>query len=74
MILQVSYLAQPSNKLQKKMAVNPLVIMAIYIHSDLEFLSIWACEYLLYQPDPLNKKVSVQMDPFLDPCLILVLL
>ena len=56
------------------MAVNPLVIMAIYIHSDLEFLSIWACEYLLYQPDPLNKKVSVQMDHFLDPCLILVLL
>jgi hypothetical protein len=52
------------------MAVDPLVIMAIYIHihSDLDFPGIcqWAHEYLLSQPDPINHKVSVQMDLLLN--------
>ena len=61
MILQASCLSRLSNKLREKTAVDPRVIMAIYIHSDLDFPAISAHEYLVYEPDPLDKKASVQM-------------
>jgi hypothetical protein len=56
MILQASCLARLGNELRSRNMTDPVVIMAIYIDSQLR-----AHEYLVYQPDPENKKVGSQL-------------
>jgi len=61
MLLQASCLARLGNKLRSNDANDPVVIMAIYIDSNLQ-----AHEYLVYQPDTGNKKVRSQTVPLHD--------
>jgi len=60
MILQASCLARLGNRLRRNSMSDPVVIMGIYIDSQLQ-----AHEYLIYQPDTSNKKVRTQINgPF----------
>jgi hypothetical protein len=58
MMLQASCLARLGNELRRGNTTIPMVIMAVYIDSQLR-----AQEYLVYQPDLASKTVGSQMVP-----------
>jgi hypothetical protein len=61
MILQASCLARLGNRLRGSNSEDPVIVLAVYIDASLQ-----AHQYLLYQPDPGNKKVRWQMNTLLN--------